>query len=209
MNRILKRVLPIALVLTISLGCLFGCGCNNESEIPQGMKLASSSSLYKLFVPEGWQINQSTPSVVSAQASDTDIANVSVMFWQVSELCKDHDSFLKEYKEQLSTSFADIQFKESGTKSVVGEAYATTDEQGNKTSPYNAKDYVFTAKLGVNYYKYHITVILQGGVFYVITFTFPQDSYGTSFDKIEDVGFKSYTNHESDIEQILKVFKLG
>ncbi|MBQ7761709.1 MAG: hypothetical protein IJ400_06615 [Clostridia bacterium] len=209
MNRILKRVLPIALILVICTCCLFGCGCNNETEIPEGMKLASSSTLYKLFVPEEWQINQSTPSMVSAQASDTDIANVSVMYWQVSEECKDHDSFLVEYKLQIEGVFTDVQFKESGTSSVVGESYAVTDENGNKTSPYNARDYVYTAKIAGNYYKYHVTVVLHGGVFYVITFTFPQDNYGTNYDKIEDVGFKSYTNHESNIEQILKVFKIG
>ena len=209
MKRIIKRILPIALVLVILTGCLFGCSCNNETETPKGMKLASNSNLYKLYVPESWQVNQSTPSVVSVQASDTDIANASVMFWQVSDTCTDHDSFLAEYKTQLQQAFTDVQFKESGTKSVVGENYATTDTNGNKTSPYNGRDYVYTAKIGGNYYKYHVTVVLESGVFFVITFTFPQDNYGTNYDKIEDVGFKSYTNHESNVDQILKVFKLG
>ncbi len=209
MKGILKRALPIALALVICACCLFGCGCNNESEVPQGMKLASSSNLYKLFVPEGWQVNQSTPAVVSAQAGDTDIVNVSVMYWQISEECKDHDSFIAEYKAQMENVFDDLQFKESGTKSLVGESYAVTDTEGNKTSPYNGRDYVYTAKVAGNYYKYHLTVVLHGGVFYVITFTFPQDNYGTNYDKIEDVGFKSYTNHETNVDQILRVFKLG
>ena len=209
MKRILKGILPIALVLVILTGCLFGCGCNNNTEVPNGMKLASSSDLYKLFVPEDWQVNKSTPAVVQAQVSDTDIANVSVMYWQISDTCKDHDAFLTEYKSQLEQVFTDVQFKTNGTKSKVGESYAVVDTNGNMTSPYNGRDYVYTAKIGGNYYKYHATVVLYGGVFYVITFTFPQDNYGTNYDKIEDVGFKSYTNHESSIEQILKVFKLG
>lgn len=206
----MKRALTFILALTLCLACLVGCSCNNQDDTPSGMKLASSTSHYKLYVPEGWQINHSNGPVTSAQVSDTDISNVYVTMYSASAEFKTHEDYIELLKKQFEDAgYKDVQFKENGVDSKLGERYSTTDEQGNKKMPYNAKDYVITAKIAGNYYKYHIALALHGGVFYYVQFTFPQDNYGTDYSKIEDVSFNAYTNHKATLEQILSAFKIS
>ncbi|MBP3494779.1 MAG: hypothetical protein J6K52_01070 [Clostridia bacterium] len=180
----------IALILSALLLCLSLFGCGTEDEVPQGMKLASDSQFYNLYVPEGWQINQQTPSVCSAQVSDKNRTNVNVMWWQTSDGYKTHDDFSKEYKERMNETLTEVKFLSTKAKSVYGDS---------------AKEYIFTAKEAGIYYKFHTTVVLERGIFFVITFTFMQDPVAETPDSVDDVVFTTYQNYMVDSEICNKI----
>ncbi|MBQ7906825.1 MAG: hypothetical protein IJ309_02510 [Clostridia bacterium] len=202
----MKKLISILLVAIMCI-CIFA-GCNDNTEVPAGSKLASNSMLYKLFVPEEWQINQSTASMTSAQPSDSEFTNVSVMYWSATADKNNYESFEAEYKEQLNEIASEVKFLEDGTESVVGNRYATVDSEGNVDNPYDGKDYVYVAKLGKFFYKYHVTVVLNKGVFYVITFTFPQDNRTTELESMDEATFSAFDSYTEQVTAILEAFKL-
>ena len=203
----MKKIL--VLIGTLALICIMLVSCGGgDGEAPSGMKQASASERYTLFVPDSWQINQSTEAVTLAQASESDRTNVSVMYWGKSDSCPDHEAFLKEYKAQLEQSFTAVEFLQEGAKSELGLREPSKDTNGNDVSPYNAKDYVYLAKLGKLWYKYHVSVALEGGVFYVVTYTFMQDNPETVYEKSDNVTFSTYDNYRSTIKDISSAFKV-
>ncbi|MBQ7353449.1 MAG: hypothetical protein IJW54_05535 [Clostridia bacterium] len=196
------------LIGALALICIMLVSCGESSDVPDGMMQASCSDFYTLYVPDSWQINQSTEAVVSAQPHESERTNVSVMYWSTSQGYSTHADFIKEYKAQLDLAFTGVTFIEEGTKSELGLRYPNKDTNGNDISPYDAKDYVYVAKLGKLWYKYHVTVAIDRGIFYVVTYTFLQDNPQTEYEKIDDVKFSSYDSYRSTIKDISSAFKI-
>lgn len=203
----MRRIAILIGVLALMCVMLVSCG-GSDGEAPDGMKQASSSSFYTLFVPDSWQVNQSTESVASAQPSSAERTNVSVMYWQKSSDCSTHEQFLAEYKAQLEQAFSSVKFLQEGAKSELGLRYPSKDTNGNDISPYDAKDYVYVAKMGKLWYKYHVSVALDRGVFYVVTYTFMQDNPETVYETADEVTFGSYDSYRSTITDISSAFKI-
>ena len=203
----MKKIGIFLTLLALVLVVLVSCG-GSDGEAPSGMKQASSSDRYTLFVPSGWQVNQSTESVTSAQPNEGDRTNVSVMYWSTSQGYKTHEDFIAEYKGQLEQAFSEFKFLKEGAKSELGLRYPSKDTNGNNVSPYNAKDYVYVAKLGKLWYKYHISVAIDRGVFYVVTYTFIQDNPNVEYQKADEVTFSSYDNYKWAITDISSAFKI-
>ena len=192
----------------MALVCIMLVSCGNDSEVPDGMMQASSSDFYTLYVPDSWQINQSNEAVVSAQPHESERTNVSVMYWSTSQGYSTHADFITEYKAQLDLAFTNVKFISEGAKSELGLRYPNKDTNGNNISPYDAKDYVYVAKLGKLWYKYHISVAIDRGVFYVVTYTFMQDNPQTDYEKLDSVTFSSYDSYRSTITDISSAFKI-
>ena len=232
----MKKALPIILAIVLC-ACIFA-SCDN-GDAPDGMKLASSdNALYSMYVPEEWQINQSTPAVLTVQVSDTDRTNLSVAIWNMSEGYTSHDDFIAEYKTQIETLFdtktqkkldengqavldengeevfetiSSLKFELDGaTTSQIG-TYYVDEVDGKKTSPYSARDYLYVGRVNGDYYKFSVTVVADSGTgaFYVITTTYAQDELGAKQYEIgESVAFSSYDTHKDAINNIISTFKI-
>lgn len=202
----MKKVISILLVAIMCLGIFVAC--NDETEVPAGAKLASSSMIYKLFIPEDWQINQSTSAVTTAQPAKDSFTNVSVMYWSAANGKNTYEEFEKEYKLQLDEIATEVKFLKNGTASIAGDRYATVDSEGKADNPYDGKDYVYVAKIGKYFYKYHVTAILYKNSFYVITFTFPQDNRTTELETMDEATFSAFDQYSEQVTSILYAFKL-
>lgn len=201
----------ILVLLSLLLLVLPLCACGRTTDVPKGMKKASSTEFYTMFVPENWYVVETNSDVTLAQvkvdvlgASELEPVTVNAMFWSIEESLWGEDKqeaaqaeFYKKYQEDMKGTFSEfthIETKES--------AYYT-----------GAKEHTFGAKYGDIYYKYNMTVIIHNRIYYVITFNFPQSNLekdkdgkikpSESFDKAEFEDSK----YSDEIEDVVSNFK--
>lgn len=200
----------IILILLSALLLIFPlCACGRETDVPKGMKKASSTEFYTMFVPENWYVVETNSDVTLAQSkvdvlgtTELEPVTVNAMFWSIDQALwgKDdeaHAEFYKKYEEDMKGTFSD--FTHIETKD---SAYYT-----------GAKEHTFGAKYGDIYYKYNMTVIIHNQIYYVITFNFPQSNLtkdadgkikpSESFDKAEFEDKK----YADEMENVISNFK--
>lgn len=184
-----KRIILLVLAAILLVLPLTACGKNTD--VPKGMKKASNTEFYTMFVPEDWYVVETNSDVTLAQSksnilgtTELEPVTVNAMFWSVDKELwgKDDEAqaaFYKKYEEDMKGTFSEF-------------THIETKESGYYTG---AKEHTFGAKYGDIYYKYNMTVIIHNQIYYVITFNFPQsnltkDENGNlkpseSFDKAE------------------------
>lgn len=204
-----KRIVLVFLALVLLSLSLASCG--RELDVPKGMKKASSTEFYTMFVPENWYVVETNSDVTLAQSkvevmgtTELEPVTVNAMFWSIDQSlwgedkqAEAQDTFYKKYIEDMKGTFADF-------------THIETKESGYYTG---ATEHTFGAKYGDIYYKYNMTVIIHNQIYYVITFNFPQsnlkrDSEGkitpsASFDEAEFEDSK----YADDIENVVSNFK--
>lgn len=169
---VMKKILSIILVLVFALTLMTACG--KKADAPKGMKLASGDAAsYSLFIPKDWKIDVQT-GYTAAHVSEEDKTNVSVTVYDLEHT----NSTVDEWWEVNSADFAVVctDYKEIriGADTVLDGV--------------NAKEYVYSAKLGSAEYTYHqVAAVTDSGTVYVITYTTTPDKYEShleTFNKI-------------------------
>lgn len=153
----IKRILCLLLIVVASFALP---SCSGKTDVPNGMKLASDTSIvdYSLFVPEKWIIDISNGATM-AHVSDADRSNVSVAQWNLEKELSSIESWWELYKEQVN----DKPF--SGTMTVVTEGEKTVVD-GKAASKYVYYGTVSNVK-----YTFMVVATVRNGSIYVITYT--------------------------------------
>ncbi len=165
MKKILLRTL---LLLTAAVLCLSAVSCQNKVDVPDGMQLCSEDHLeYYFFVPTSW-VDNTVSGSTSAFVTSNGKHVVSVLvtsyvpeealdiagYWDICE-----EEYVKVFDNFVLISPAE------GTETTVSDM--------------NATEFVYTADLAGESYKYNQTIFVHNGRFYTITYTATPDSYDT------------------------------
>ena len=192
----MKKIIALMLTLVFCL-CLFACG--EESDVPDGMKLASKADAidYKLFVPENWVVSQSTSTATQAYASNSDRTNVLVNQWNVTENTKTVEDWWKyEYWPQVKVAVS----KAECEKNKDGSVGVNATLGGIK-----AKKYVYTGIVGDATFRYDVYACVTKGSIYVIHVTYMEDGDPNS----DEVTFSAVESRKSEIDAIISNFKFN
>ena len=159
------RLLALVLALCLLTFTLASCG---ETDVPEGMQLASDESLdYALYVPINWTVNH-TGNVSSAYVSQLDRSNVSVTIY-MPQTAMTAEDYWKTCNDSYAASFDDYTLVSTGTTSMAGQ-----------TVPY----YIYTLKMGEDSFEILQAILGASGLFYSFTYTAPQDSFDTYLEEV-------------------------
>ena len=125
MRSVFKRILIVVLVIIMALA-LFSC--SGESDIPEGMQVASlEGEPFKLFVPKNWTLNSATGVSGAYLSSDAGISvTVTAQEGSDGDLATLVAANIEEYKAVLENfepvSEADVVLDKRAAKKVVFSA---------------------------------------------------------------------------------------
>ena len=178
----LKR--SASLILSCLL-CVILCACGQEidAQAPEGMKKVDApSSNYTLYVPQAWTVDMST-GVISAYASLTDRANISLTVFALEDRNATLDSFWADYAEEFASTFGDSMYyydeKGAETRETVSQKTTLGGIEANK--------YVYRAKVTGEVYKFMQVVCIVAGNVYIITYTAIDGNYDSHVSEVNDV----------------------
>ena len=213
----MKRIIALVLCVLALSFALVACGSSDDA--PKGMKRVNADSkMYSLYVPEEWVEFDNGTDMAFAQAQASSVTgnsnlqpeSVNAAAWPISEAIlknaeltaeekieKAYEAYVSDYKFQLGEDFKEV--SEFSEEESVRE---------------DAKTYVFTAKHSKIYYKYYMTVIVEGSYYYVVTFNFPQknlteNSENGGFNETLTVDEAEFgdDNYKDTMDEILNAFK--
>jgi hypothetical protein len=152
----------IALMLALVMGALCFASCGEETEIPEGMQLASNEFVsYKFYVPDDWLIDTTKEGFLSAKASDN--SNVSVqtmtyggMYGSLSEY------FRTDYFKKVESTFKTV---------TLIEEESSEENQTVGTLKNPAVKYVYVVESDGATYKIMQYFTYNAGYLYAITYT--------------------------------------
>ena len=192
----MKKILALILVLSACL-CLFACG--EETDVPEGMQLASNTDVvdYKLFVPLTWTVSTADKAQTQAFVSDSDRTNVIVNQWNITENTKTvADWWEKEYKPGV--------FQTEAVKKANVEKDKDGREGVNMTLDGKpAVKYTYTGLVGDAYFKYEVIGCVTNGSIYVIHFTYMQDAVAEG----EKITYNTQEAHKAAVDSIITNFR--
>ena len=165
MKKTVLSALLAAAVICISM--LVSCGGNDSA--PMGFKEISDESLtYHFYVPDEWTTDIST-GVTSAYFSGVDPSSVSMTAFELDRSITSVDDYWSQYENDFKSIFADFEY--------VDKSECTLDG-----SP--AKQYIYTATLTGEQYKFMQVVTIKNNQVYIFTYTALAEMYDSH---IEDV----------------------
>lgn len=165
----MKKAAAAALIASILL--IFS-SCGQESDVPAGMKEASSdAAVFDMFVPESWIVDLQT-GAVSAHVSSGDSSNVSVMAWGLEHNDDTVDDWWEFHTGELAETFHDMTEAEIENTTLGGIA---------------AKKYTYTVTVGDVEYKYMQMAAVKNGSVYVLTYTALPDKFDSHLDDVADI----------------------
>ena len=168
----MKKLISLIIMLSLVLCALTSCG--DDTDAPDGMKLASGDAVsYSLFIPDDWKIDVQT-GYTAAHVSDEDKTNVCVTSYELEHTNSTVDEWWEINKADLAVACTEYKEIKVGVDTVLDGV--------------NAKEYVYSAKIGSAQYTYHqVAAVTDGGVVYIITYTATPDKYEShleTFNKI-------------------------
>ena len=190
----MKRILAVIFVCTLCL-CFFACG--SDTDVPDGMFLASkeSDTDYKLFVPEGWIVSQASSTTTQVYVSNSDRTNILVNQWNITENTKTPEAWWEnEYKPQV--------FKAGAVQNPAIE----TDEGVNVTiGTKPGKKFVYTGMVGDTTFMYEVYACVANGSIYVIHVTYMEDGD----PEAEELSFSAQETHKEKIDSVISNFRFN
>ncbi len=149
-------VISLILVLTMCVAVFSGCGKKEETDAPDGMKLASGEKVdYYMYVPETWKVDNSE-LYTAAYFSSGDATSISATAYGISVEIATVDDWWKLFEEEMAGVYSEI--------SEITAADAAID--GIK-----GREYTFSATLGEQEYNFIITAVIKDYYVYYITYT--------------------------------------
>lgn len=163
----------IAIMLFVSL-----TSCSKEETgLPEGMALLDNEAVdYLFYYPEGW-IADRNDGMVSAYVSDKDRSNVSVTTFAASADVTSVEGYLSmgdtTYFDNMRETFPDLEMLSEGEEISLGGV--------------PAKQYVFTATVAGELYKFRQVIAYRYGYIYMMTYTSTADGFDTHTDEVNSI----------------------
>ena len=176
MKKLLMLVTAIMLVITMT-----ACG-EKDTGLPEGMKLPENDIVdYYFYYPETWSLSRND-GMISAYVSDSDASSVSVTAFNSNQEVTSLDEYLAmdgtTYADKLKSTFLDVEILSDGEETKLHDA--------------PARQFVFTANVGGETYKFRQIITFRFDYIYIMTYT----STLEGFDK-----------HTDEVNKIVKEFK--
>ncbi|MBE6650574.1 MAG: hypothetical protein E7613_04595 [Ruminococcaceae bacterium] len=176
MKKFLVLLSAFLLVITMT-----ACG-EKDSSIPEGMKLPENDIVdYYFYYPETWSLSRND-GMISAYVSEKDSSSVSITAFNSNQEVTSLDEYLAmdgtTYTEKLKSTFLDVEILSDGEETKLHDALA--------------RQFVFTANVGGETYKFRQIITFRFDYIYIMTYT----STLEGFDK-----------HTDEVNKIVKEFK--
>ncbi len=149
-------VISLMLVLAMCVAVFSGCAKKEETEAPDGMKLASGEKVdYYMYVPETWKVDNSE-LYTAAYFSSGDATSISATAYGISAEITTVDAWWTLFEEEMAGVYSNI--------SEIAKADAKIDG-------IDGKEFTFSATLGDQEYNFIITAVIKDYYVYYITYT--------------------------------------
>ena len=149
-------VISLVLVLCMCVAAFAGCAKKEESDAPDGMKLASGEKVdYYMYVPETWKVDHSE-LYTAAYFSSGDATSISATAYGISADITSVDDWWTLFEEEMAGVYSDI------------SEITSTDA---KIDGIDGKEYTFSATLGEQEYNFIVTAVINNYYVYYITYT--------------------------------------
>ncbi len=166
-----KTTILLSALLIASAALVSSCSSDPDAvNPPSGMTLACDPEVadYYFFVPEGWTVDLTT-SASGAYYSTNDPSSVSMMVWELEHT----DTTLDDW---WTANVADLE--------LVFQNFTLESEENTTVDDNYAKQYVYTADLGENHYKFMQVGTLKNGKVYLFTYTSVVDNYDSHLEDV-------------------------
>lgn len=175
----MKRLFLVVLLM-LSL-ILVSCS-KEESELPEGMTYAENDAVdYILYYPEEWTLDRND-GMVNVYVSEKDHSNVSVTAFTAPSGVNSVDGYISmgetNYFEHLKENFTDLELLSDGEETTLG------------TAP--ARQYVFSATVAGDEYKFRQIITYYYGYIYIFTYTSTLDAFDTHTEEVNSMA-KEFT----------------
>ncbi len=164
----MKKIISI---LLIALVCLGVSACAFDSDVPDGMQLASNDKVaYCLYVPNTWSLGAAS-EYASAYYSLEDPSNVSVFFY-APETDMTVEEYWASFEAEYKATFPTMTVIET-SNTLLGERAAGK--------------YIFTANVSGEDYKFMQYIAEYGGMIYMLTYTAPIDNFDLHTQEVQAI----------------------
>lgn len=167
-----------ALILAAVMLLITFTSCSKtESDIPEGMALLDNEAVdYYFYYPKEWAADRND-GMVSAYVSEKDRSNVSVTTFAASADVTSVEGYLTmgdtTYFDHMRETFPDLEMLSDGEETSLGGV--------------PAKQYVFTATIAGDAYKFRQVIAYRYGYIYILTYTSTKDGFDTHTDEVNSV----------------------
>ena len=187
-----KKAISLFTALAMSAALITSCG-NQETEIPDGMKLAESEFVdYKLFVPNAWIVDITT-GVLTAKTDDN--SNVSIQTMTPSGSYKNADEYFRtDYFAKVQSTFKNV--------TLIEEECSTENQKFGSTNEPCVK-YVYTVDSDGATYKLLQYFTYYSGYLYIFTYTAQIAEYDAEGNVTE---LDYFADHLEEVSEIVKNF---
>lgn len=172
MKKLILTVMALMLVITMT-----ACSKKDSGDMPEGMALLDNDALeYLFYYPEEWHADRND-GMVSAYVSDKDRSNVSVTTFAASADVTSVDGYLSmgdtTYFANMKETFDDLEMISDGEETSLGGV--------------PAKQYVFTATVAGETYKFRQIIAYRYGYIYMVTYTSTVEGFDEHTDEVNKI----------------------
>ncbi len=170
MKNIVAKILLLTVLLSFALA-LASCE-KDEFAPPAGMTLASDEKAdFYFYVPDEWTVDYTT-AAAGAYFSASDPSSVSVMAWELEHTDSTVEDWWQINVNDLSMVFTDFALQ-SEENTMVNELYA--------------KQYVYTANLGQDQFKYMQVACVKNATVYLFTYASTADNFDAHLEDVNEM----------------------
>ncbi len=168
----------ILLILSAILLLITTTSCSKEDTgLPEGMALLDNEAVdYLFYYPQEWHADRND-GMVSAYVSEKDRSNVSVTTFAASADVASVEGYLTmgdtTYFDNMKETFPDLEMISDGEETSLGGV--------------PAKQYVFTATVAGEVYKFRQVIAYRYGYIYMLTYTSTAEGFDTHTDDVNSI----------------------
>lgn len=172
----MKRYIALLLALLLAVS-ICSCSKKEESGLPDGMLLLDNGAIeYNFYYPDSWSVDRND-GMVSVYVSEKDRSNVSVVTFTANNDVYSVDDYLTmgdtTYFAHLESTFPDLEI--------------ITDGEETSLDSIPARQYVYTATVAGDAYKFRQIFTYRYGEIYIITYTSTLDGFDTHTDDVNRI----------------------
>ncbi len=166
------------LIISAMLLLITASSCSEEDTgLPEGMALLDNEAVdYLFYYPEEWQADRND-GMVSTYVSDKDRSNVSVTTFAASSDVASVEGYLTmgdtTYFDNMRETFPDLEMISDGEEISLGGV--------------PAKQYVFTATVAGEVYKFRQVIAYRYGYIYMLTYTSTSEGFDSHTDEVNSI----------------------
>ena len=163
-------------VIILCVLLLVSCS-KEETDIPEGMAVLNGEAVeFNFYYPEDWLVDRND-GMVSVYASEKDRSNVSVTTFTASGDVTGVEGFLTmgdtTYFDNMRATFPDLEM--------------LTDGEETSLDGVPAKQFVFTATVAGESYKFRQIISYRYGYIYILTYTSTAEGFDSHTDEVNSI----------------------